>query len=427
MLTNEIMEAYIAILEEELVPAMGCTEPIAISYAAARLREVLGTLPDRIEADVSGNIIKNVKSVVVPNTGGLVGIEAAVAAGVVAGDSARELEVIADVTPEQQAQIRQYLEQVRMTITCADTPRMLDICLTGWAGEHRALVHIANNHTNVVRVEKDDELLLEMPLTDSPEDNLQDKSVLNVRDIVTFAGNVPLSRVRPLLERQVQYNSAIAEEGLRNDWGAGIGKILLDDFPQNIKNEAKAYAAAGSDARMSGCELPVIILSGSGNQGITATMPIVRYAKYLGVSQEKMYRALIVADLVTIHQKTGIGRLSAFCGAVSAGCGAGAGVAYLYGGGYEAVAGTVLNALGMISGTVCDGAKSSCAAKIASAVEAGILGYHMYLNHRSFRDGEGIIAADVDQTIQNVGVLAKEGMQETDHVILQIMTQPSCK
>lgn len=427
MLTNEIMEAYIAILEEELVPAMGCTEPIAIAYGAARLREVLGAQPERIEADVSGNIIKNVKSVVVPNTGGLTGIEAAVAAGVVAGDAARELEVIASVSPEQQEEIRAYLDRTQITVTCADTPRMLDIRLTGWAGGRRALVHIANNHTNVVRVEKDGEVLLDMPLTDSPEDNLQDKSVLNVRDIVTFAGNVPLNRVRALLERQVRYNSAIAEEGLRGDWGASIGKILLDDFPQNIKNEAKAYAAAGSDARMSGCEMPVIILSGSGNQGITATLPIVRYARYLGVSQEKMYRALIVADLVTIHQKTGIGRLSAFCGAVCAGCGAGAGVAYLYGGGYEAVAGTVRNALGIISGTVCDGAKSSCAAKIAAAVEAGILGYHMYLNHHSFRDGEGIIASDVDRTIQNVGVLAKEGMQETDHVILQIMTQPSCK
>lgn len=423
MLTNQIMEAYIAILEEELVPAMGCTEPIAISYGAARLREVLGALPETVEAAVSGNIIKNVKSVVVPNTGGLVGIEAAVAAGIVAGDPARELEVISDVTPEQQKEIRAYLAAADITVVCADTTRMLDICLTGRVGEHRAVVHIANNHTNVVRVEKDGQVLLDMPLTDSPEDNLQDKSVLNVRDIVTFADHVPLSRVRPMLERQVQYNSAIAEAGLQGDWGAGIGKILLHDFPQNIKNEAKAYAAAGSDARMSGCELPVIILSGSGNQGITATMPIVRYAKYLGVSQEKMYRALAVADLVTIHQKTGIGRLSAFCGAVCAGCGAGAGVAYLYGGGYEAVAGTVLNALGIISGTVCDGAKSSCAAKIAAAVESGILGYHMYLNHRQFRDGEGIIASDVDRTIRNVGVLAKEGMQETDHVILQIMTQ----
>lgn len=426
MLTNQVMEAYIAILEEELVPAMGCTEPIAISYGAARLRQVLGVLPEIIEADVSGNIIKNVKSVVVPNTGGLVGIEAAVAAGIVAGDAARELEVIASVTPAQQAEIRAYLEQTKITVTCADTPRMLDIRLTGWADGHSAVVHIANNHTNVVRVEKDGEILLDMPLTDSPEDNLQDKSVLNVRDIVTFADNVPLARLRPVLERQVQYNSAIAEEGLRGDWGACVGKILYHDFPQNIKNEAKAYAAAGSDARMSGCELPVIILSGSGNQGITATLPIVRYAQYLGVSQEKMYRALIVSDLITIHQKTGIGRLSAFCGAVCAGCGAGAGVAYLYGGGHEAVAGTLVNALGMISGTICDGAKSSCAAKIAAAVESGLLGYHMYLNHRSFQDGEGIIAGDADQTIENIGLLAKEGMQETDHVILQIMTN-DCK
>ena len=422
MLTNQIMDAYIAILEEELVPAMGCTEPIAISYAAAKLREVLGARPTAIEASVSGNIIKNVKSVVVPNTGGLRGIEAAVAAGVVAGDAARELEVISNVTEAQQREIQNYLDQASITVECADTPRMLDIVLSGSAEGHSALVQIANNHTNVVRVEKNGELLMEMPLTDSPEDNLQDKSVLNVRDIVTFADHVPLDRVRHLLERQVQYNSAIAQEGIVNDWGAGIGKILLHEFPQNIKNEAKAYAAAGSDARMSGCELPVIILSGSGNQGITATMPVVRYAKYLGVSQEKMYRALLVSDLVTIHQKSGIGRLSAFCGAVSAGCGAGAGVAYLHGGGYEAVSGTLVNAMGMISGTVCDGAKASCAAKIAAAVEAGLLGYQMYLNHRFFGDGEGIISGDVDQTIWNVGIMAKEGMHETDRVILQIMT-----
>lgn len=426
MLTNQTLEAYIAILREELVPAMGCTEPIAISYAAARLREVLGGVPEAVRADVSGNIIKNVKSVVVPNTGGLRGIEAAVAVGAVAGDAARELEVIAQVTGEQQAQVRDYLKTVEITVTCADTPRMLDICLTGVRDGHTALVQIANNHTNVVRVEKDGEILLDMPLNDSPEDNLQDKSVLNVRDIVTFADHVPLERIRPMLERQIRYNSAIAQAGLEGDWGAGIGKILLHEFPQNIKNEAKAYAAAGSDARMSGCELPVVILSGSGNQGITATMPVVRYARYLGVSQEKLYRALAVSDLVTIHQKAGIGRLSAFCGAVSAGCGAGAGVAYLHGGGYEAVSGTLRNALGMISGTVCDGAKASCAAKIAAAVESGLLGYQMYLNHRFFQDGEGIVASDADRTISNVGVLAKQGMQETDHVILQIMTQ-NCK
>ena len=422
MLTPETTAAYISILKEELIPATGCTEPIAIAYAAAKLREALGQAPERILAEVSGNIIKNVKSVIVPNTGSLKGIRAAIAAGVVAGEADQILQVISRVPQEAHADIARYAQEVPIEITCAETPRLLDIRLTGWAGEHSALVHIANSHSNVVRVEKDEEVLLEKPLTDSPEDSLTDKSLLNVADILAFADTVDLSLVSELIDRQIDYNSAIAQEGLENSWGANIGSVLLRDYPTDIKTEAKAWAAAGSDARMSGCEKPVVILSGSGNQGITASVPVIRYAEHLGVGRDKLRRALLVSDLVTIHQKSGIGRLSAYCGAISAGVGAGAGIAYLLEGTYDAIAHTIVNAVAILSGTICDGAKPSCAAKIAASVDAGILGYHMYRNHQEFKSGDGIVTKGVDNTIANVGILAKEGMLETDRTILHIMT-----
>lgn len=426
MLTDETKRAYRSILREELVPATGCTEPIALAYAAARLRDILGARPERIRIEVSGNIMKNVKSVVVPNSGGLKGIRAAIAAGAAAGDARKILQVIASVPEEKHGEIAAYSQSIPMEIVCSDTGRMLDIRLTGWAGEHTALVHIANSHSNIVREEKDGKVLLEKPVTDSAEDNLTDKSVLNVADILEFANTEDLEEVAPLLQKQIDCNTAIAQEGLRNNWGANIGSILLRDYPGDIKTEAKAWAAAGSDARMSGCELPVVILSGSGNQGITASVPVIRYAKHLGVSQETLYRALLVSDLVTIHQKSGIGRLSAYCGAVSAGVGSGAGIAYLLDGTYEALAHTIVNAVAIISGTICDGAKPSCAAKIAASVDAGILGYHMYQNHQEFKSGDGIVTKGVDNTIANVGILAQQGMRQTDQTILSIMTE-RCK
>ncbi len=422
MLTPELTTAYVNILREELIPATGCTEPIAIAYGAARLRETLGQAPEKILAEVSGNIIKNVKSVIVPNTGGRKGIRAAIAAGVVAGEADQLLQVISRVPQEAHAGIERYAREIPMEIVCADTPRLLDIRLTGWAGGHNALVHIANSHSNIVRIERDGETLLEKPLTDSSEDSLTDKSLLTVADILAFADTVDLSLVSELIDRQIDYNSAIAREGLENSWGANIGSVLLSDYPADIKTEAKAWAAAGSDARMSGCEKPVVILSGSGNQGITASVPVIRYAEHLGVGRDKLRRALLVSDLITIHQKSGIGRLSAYCGAISAGVGAGAGIAYLMEGTYEAIAHTVVNAVAILSGTICDGAKPSCAAKIAASVDAGILGYHMWRNHQEFKSGDGIVTKGVDNTIANVGVLAKEGMQETDRIILHIMT-----
>ena len=417
---------FTSILREELIPATGCTEPIAIAYCAALTRRLLGCRPERVKAVLSGNILKNVRSVVVPNTGNRKGIRPAIAAGMTAGDPDRELQVIAHIEPTQYAQIDAFLEQVQIDITCGASPCKLDIDLTAAAGEHSARVRITNHHTNIVYMERDGEILKQLPIVDAAEEHMTDKSCLNVRDIVAYADTVELDEVQPLLQRQVEYNTAIAEEGLRGTWGAQIGRILLEDYGDDVKQRAKAYAAAGSDARMSGCEMPVVILSGSGNQGITACLPVVVYARHIGATQEQLYRALLVSDLVTVHQKSGIGRLSAYCGAISAGVGAGAGICYLLGGDFTAVAHTVVNAVAILSGTICDGAKPSCAAKIAAAVDAGILGYRMYLHHREFHRGEGIVADSVDKTIANVGVLAQQGMRQTDATILNIMQDGGC-
>ena len=423
MLKPELENAYISILREELVPATGCTEPIAIAYAAARLRALLGAAPERVLCEVSGNMIKNAKSVVVPSTGGLKGIPAAVAAGIVAGDADAALQVIASVPEEKHADIAAYIANTPIEVVCEDTTRMLDIQLTGWAGEHKALVHIANSHTNVVLEELDGKAVMEKEFSDSAEDSLTDKSVLNVKDILEFANTVDVSRVSDLLEKQVSCNLAVAEEGLRNSWGANIGSTLLAEYPEDIKVEARAWAAAGSDARMSGCEMPVVINSGSGNQGLTVSLPVLEYAREYGKSREELYRALAVANLCAIHQKTAIGKLSAYCGAVTAGSGAGAGIAYLLTGDYKTVAHTIVNALAIVSGIVCDGAKPSCAAKIASAVDAGILGFEMYRKGHQFYGGDGILSKGIENTIRNVGELGRDGMRETDRKILQIMTR----
>lgn len=415
-------QTYVQILKEELVPAMGCTEPIALAYCAAKAREVLGSLPDRCVVEASGNIVKNVKSVIVPNTGGLKGIEAAAAAGVVAGDAGRVLEVIAGVTQEQKIQIKEYMERTSIQVKPLETDELLDMIVTLYKDSSYAKVRIANYHTNIVLIEKDGEKLYEMGVMATEEAQMADRSLLNVKDIYDFARTVELEDVRELIGRQIEYNSAISEEGLEHDWGANIGSVLLKAYGNDIRVRARAVAAAGSDARMSGCEMPVIINSGSGNQGMTASLPVIEYAKELKASEEELYRALVLSNLVTIHQKTGIGRLSAYCGAVSAGCGAGCGIAYLLGGDYATIAHTLVNALAIVSGIICDGAKPSCAGKIAAAVDAGILGYQMYINGQQFRGGDGIISKGVENTIRNVGRLGKEGMKETDKEIIQIMT-----
>lgn len=415
-------QTYVQILKEELVPAMGCTEPIALAYCAAKAREVLGALPDRCVVEASGNIVKNVKSVIVPNTGGLKGIEAAAAAGVVAGDAARILEVIAGVTDEQKQQIKEYLQNTQIKVEPLETDEILDMIVTLYKGEEYSKVRIANYHTNIVLIEKNGQVLYQMGIMAAEGSNMADRSLLNVQDIYDFAKTADLDDVKEIIGRQIAYNSAISEEGLKNDWGANIGSVLRTSFGDDIRTRARAAAAAGSDARMSGCEMPVIINSGSGNQGMTASLPVIEYAKELGSSEEELYRALLLSNLVTIHQKTGIGRLSAYCGAVSAGCGAGCGIAYLMGGDYKAIAHTLVNALAIVSGIICDGAKPSCAGKIAAAVDAGILGYQMYVNHQQFYGGDGIISKGVENTIINVGRLGKEGMKETDKEIIRIMT-----
>ncbi len=413
---------YVRILEEELRPAMGCTEPIAIAYAAAKARDVLGTMPKRVRAEVSGNILKNVKSVIVPHTGGLRGIGAACAAGIVAGDAQKELEVLSNISEQALAAIGAYAKETPIEVKHIETDHIFDIIITVFAGEDSASVRIAEHHTNIVSVVRNGETLYAHPI-EPQSDGMTDRSCLSIEGIVRFAEIVDLSDVQDRLEQQIAYNMAIAEEGLLHSYGANIGKTLLKGHETDLNYQMRAYAAAGSDARMNGCELPVIINSGSGNQGITASVPVIVYAQKTGKPHDELLRALCVSNLVTTHLKTGIGRLSAYCGVVSAGCGAAAGVAYLDGGRFDEIAHTVVNAVAIDSGLACDGAKASCAAKIASAVDAGLLGLAMYQNGNQFYGGDGIVKKGVENTIQNVGRLARIGMQETDREIIRLMIE----
>lgn len=421
--TSELYQAYVQILKEELLPAMGCTEPIAIAYAASKARETLGKLPKKVLVQASGSIIKNVKSVIVPNTGHLKGIPAAAAVGIVCGQADKELEVIADVTEEGILKLRQYLENVEIRMEYLDEGFTFDIIVTVYDGEDYAKVRITNFHTNIVLVEKNGKIMEQRKVESEGEEELTDRSLLSMEKIWEFSQCVDVDDVKEVLDRQIRYNSAIAEEGLRGDYGANIGSVLLKTEGNGIRTRAKAMAAAGSDARMNGCELPVIINSGSGNQGMTCSLPVLEYAKELNSGEEKMYRALVLSNLTAIYQKAGIGRLSAYCGAVSAGAAAGAGTAYLNGGGYQEIIHTIVNALAIVSGIVCDGAKASCAAKIAFAVDAGILGYDMYLNGQQFYGGDGIVAKGVDNTIHNVGRLGKDGMRATNEEIIKMMIE----
>lgn len=425
MQTSDIRyQNYVQILKEELVPAMGCTEPIAIAYGAAKAREILGCIPDCALIEASGNIIKNVKSVVVPNTDGLKGIEAAAAAGIVAGHADKSLEVISEVSTEEKQAIRNYLDTHEVRVLPAESDLIFDIVITLSAKAHTVKLRISHYHTNIVYVEKDSEVLLDASHTADcvQPTTLTDRSILSIASILDFVETMQIDDVREMIERQIDYNSKISESGLLGDWGANIGSVLLNHYGNDIKVRARAMAAAGSDARMSGCELPVIIVSGSGNQGITASVPVIEYAKELGVSRDKMIQAVTLSDLITIHLKTGIGRLSAYCGAVSAGSAAGAAIAWLQGGGYEEISHTLVNALATVSGMICDGAKPSCAAKIASAVDAGILGYQMCCDGEQFYGGEGIVTKGVENTIHNIGRLGHDGMRETDKEIIRIMT-----
>lgn len=414
---------YCKILEEELIPAMGCTEPIALAYAASKAREVLGELPDRVHMAVSGSIIKNVKSVIVPNTGKMKGMKAACAVGIVAGDAAKELEVISSVSDGQRKELTEYLEKCPMVVEPVDNGHVFDIIVTEYAGESYAKVRIVDTHTNIVLVEKDGKILLQKEVEAAgPVEGGADRSTMTMEGIWDFIHSLDVSDVKELLDRQIRYNTAIAREGLRGKYGANIGSLLLETG-KDVAIRARAMAAAGSDARMNGCELPVVINSGSGNQGITVSVPVIEYAKELGVSEEKLYRALALSNLVSVHEKYGIGTLSAFCGAVSAGAAAGAGIAYLLEADFRTVCLTVSNALASISGIVCDGAKASCAARISTAVEAGIMGYQMAKKGQNFEGGDGLVMDGIEDTIQCIGLLASIGMKGTNEEIIQLMME----
>lgn len=418
---KSVYQSYLKILKEELLPAMGCTEPIAVAYAAALARETLGALPEKVEISVSGNILKNVKSVVVPNTGGLKGVKCAAAAGIIAGIADKKLEVISAVTESDRESISNYANTAKFTVCAANSGCIFDIGIKVTSGAESAYVRIAGNHTNVVEISKNGKSFLTKAIAESDSAGGSDRELLSVGGILEFANTVKIADVTETIERQIEYNSAIAAEGLKNDYGAQIGKVLIKSFGSGVHNLAKATAAAGSDARMNGCALPVVIVSGSGNQGMTASLPVIVYAKHLNATREKLIRALVLSDLITVHLKTGIGRLSAYCGAVSAGCGAGAGVCYLSGGSLKEISDTIVNALAIDSGVICDGAKSSCAAKIACAVDAGLLGFEMSRNGSNFSGGDGILDDCVEGTIDNVGDLARNGMRETDEEIIKLM------
>ncbi len=418
---ESIYFSYVKILKEELLPAMGCTEPIAVAYAAALARDTLGALPEEVEISVSGNILKNVKSVVVPNTGGLKGVKCAAAAGIVAGVADKKLEVISSVTAKDRERISAYATTAKFSVSAAKSGCIFDIGVKVINGKDSAYVRIAGNHTNVVEISKNGKSIVSRAVSESDSAGGGDRELLSVGGILEFADTVKISDVDEVISRQIEFNTAIAEEGLKNDYGARIGKVLLKSFGGGVHNLAKATAAAGSDARMNGCPLPVVIVSGSGNQGMATSLPVIVYAKHMNAPREKLIRALVLSNLITIHLKTGIGRLSAYCGAVSAGCGAGAGVCYLSGGRLKEISDTVVNALAIDSGVICDGAKSSCAAKIACAVDAGLVGFEMSRNGITFSGGDGILDDCVEGTIDNVGDLARNGMRETDEEIIKLM------
>ncbi|MBO5999671.1 MAG: serine dehydratase subunit alpha family protein [Lachnospiraceae bacterium] len=415
-------QTYVEILKRELICAMGCTEPIALAYCAAKARSVLGELPDRIIVEASGNIIKNVKSVVVPNTGGRCGIEVAAAVGALGGDENALLQVIANVSDEVREKLGEYLEQTDIRVSGLESDNLLDMAVTVSRGSRSAKVRIANEHTNIILIERDGKVLFEKDAQIEEQEDVPDYELLTVNDIYDFACTCDLDDVRDVLERQIELNTAISREGLRHEYGANIGKVLLKTG-NDIRTRAKAAAAAGSDARMNGCDMPVVICSGSGNQGMTTSLPVIEYAKELGADKEKLYRALLISNLITLHAKNGIGRLSAYCGAVSAGAGAGAGITYLYGGDVNDISHTIVNALAISSGIVCDGAKSSCAAKIAMAVETGIFGFEMYRNGQEFYDGQGLVVKGVENSIANFSRLGRVGMRQTDREIILMMTE----
>lgn len=412
-------ENYLSVLNRELIPALGCTEPVAIAYAAAKARSVLGQFPERMVIRCSGNIIKNVKGVTVPNSNGLRGVDVAAVLGVVGGDAERELEVLEGITP---AHIKKTKELLAANFCRCEHQREVEnlyISAAVFAGEHFAEVTMINRHTLITKIVHDGEILYSREL--SEESGHVDWALWSVKDILVFAEEVDIAKVQNILDRQIEMNTRVSKEGLSQNYGAQVGKTLLEIYGDNLETRARAKAAAGSDARMGGCSMPVVINSGSGNQGITITLPIVEYAMEWKVPKETLYRALLIGNLISIYQKHFIGNLSAFCGAVTASSGVGAAITYMAGGGYEKISQTITNIAGNVGGIVCDGAKASCAAKIASAVDAAILGHRLSMKGLGFHAGEGIVQKDVDETIRSIGYVGCVGMKQTDVEILKIM------
>ncbi len=414
---------YTAILKEELVPALGCTEPIALAYASAECRKLLGTLPEKATAECSGNIIKNVKSVIIPNTGGMKGIEAAVAAGMIGGDASLGLEVLSAVKDEELPEIRKYIAEKRVSVKLLHTTATLHFIITMEKGNESASVEVIHQHTNIVKKIRNGEVVFQKDSSseENMNESLTDRSILSVDGIIEFGESADLSLFAPIIEEQIRCNSAICEEGLKNKWGVNIGQYLLETREKDFITEAKATAAAGSDARMSGCVYPVVINSGSGNQGITVSVPVIVYCRRNSIGHEKLVRALAISNLIAIHQKTRIGRLSAYCGAVNAACGAATAITWLQGGTREQIKETITNTLATISGMVCDGAKPSCAAKISLALEAAMMGHDLAMEDDNFLPGDGIVKGDVESTIIGVGEIASKGMVSTDETILNVM------
>ncbi len=422
MVSEKIYKNYLAIMKEEMVPAMGCTEPIALAYGAARAREVLGKEPEEIVAYCSGNIIKNVRCVVIPNSGGLIGINAGVILGAVGGDASKNMEVLENVTDAARKRTRELLEKNICEVKILESPVVLHFILEMKAGEDCVSLEIKYSHINVTKIVKNNEVLLEHDNQDAqPEE--ADRTLLNLEDIKEFADTVNLEDVRPLLEAQINCNMAIAKEGMTGKYGLGIGRVIKESYSYDMLTKMRALTAAASEARMGGCDMPVIINSGSGNQGIACSVPLIVYAREMDLPDYSLYRALVFSNLLTVYQKLYIGKLSAFCGAVSASCASGAAITYMVGGSLEYIKKTIENTLANIPGIICDGAKISCAAKIAASLDAAFLAHHLAMNNQGYAPYTGILREETSETISCVGLIGKEGMKETDKEILKIMIE----
>lgn len=423
MLSKSLKKKFLSFLKEELIPAMGCTEPIALAYAAAKMTEVLGNKPDRIIARCSGNIIKNVRCVTIPNSDGMVGIEAACALGAFAGDASKTMEVLADVTEEGRTATKEFLKKQACAVEFLDSEIPLHFIIEGYHGDESAMVVICHSHTNIVAICKNGKMIYEQKVNEPEEDEANRSDVLSIEKIKEFADEIEIEEIHPIFERQIRFNMDIAYEGISGDYGLGIGRIIRESYADGIVTRMKAYAAAASEARMDGCDMPVIINSGSGNQGIASSVPVIVYAREKNIVTEKLYRALTFSSLMTIFQKEFIGKLSAFCGAVSASCASAAAITYLAGGSVQQIKDTVDNTLTNIPGIICDGAKTSCAAKIATSLDAAMMAHFLAMKGKAYEAYTGILKDDAGETISYVGYIGKVGMKQTDKEIIKMMLQ----